>query len=168
MTPEEAASTPPLKRRRRIRTSAIIEKITYTCHHAGKYSSKHSATLPQTKLRLNTKKSVKCDCTSRIVLNEMDSGICKVVYFWRHERHGMYLFINGCLLTWVDPFAENEHNSGRLPKVIDDWLVSQIEAGRDTDSIRKLLQMSEEDKQAVSLVLEGIHTPPHEPKLRSL
>lgn len=134
MTPEEAASAPPLKRRRRNRTSNIKEKVTYTCHHAGRYEAKHSTTLPREKLRLNTKKSVKCDCPARIVLTEMEEGECKVSYFWRHEGH--------------DAYAEDELESGRLPKVIDEWLVSQIQQGKDTDQIRRALMMPEEEKQA--------------------
>ena len=90
MTPKEAATAPPLKKRRRLRTSPIQEKITYTCHHAGSYESKHSTSLPQEKLRMNTKKSVKCKCNSRIVLTEMQNGECKAVYFWKHEGHGEY------------------------------------------------------------------------------
>ena len=88
MSPEEAASVPPLKKRRRNRTSPILEKITYTCHHAGSYESKHSTSLPQAKLRLNTKKSVKCNCNSRIVLTEMQDGECRAAYFWKHQGHG--------------------------------------------------------------------------------
>jgi hypothetical protein len=88
MTPDEAANAPPLKRRKRLRTSPVIEKITYTCHHAGKYSSKHSSDLPQNKLRLNTKPSVKCNCPARVVLTEVDGGACKVQYFWKHDGHG--------------------------------------------------------------------------------
>ena len=66
----------------------MIEKITYTCHHAGKYSSKHSSDLPQNKLRLNTKPSVKCNCPARVVLTEVEGGACKVQYFWKHDGHG--------------------------------------------------------------------------------
>ncbi|GMK54775.1 hypothetical protein CspeluHIS016_0113610 [Cutaneotrichosporon spelunceum] len=134
MAPEEAASAPPLKRRRRNRTSNIKEKVTYTCHHAGRYEAKHSTTLPREKLRLNTKKSVKCDCPARIVLTELDEGECKVSYFWRHEGH--------------DAYADDELESGRLPKVIDEWLVSQIQAGKDTDEIRRALMMPEDEKAA--------------------
>ncbi|CAK9785989.1 hypothetical protein CC85DRAFT_285681 [Cutaneotrichosporon oleaginosum] len=134
MSPEEAASAPPLKRRRRNRTSNIKEKVTFTCHHAGRYEAKHSTTLPREKLRLNTKKSVKCDCPARIVLTELDEGECKVSYFWRHEGH--------------DAYADDELESGRLPKVIDEWLVAQIQAGKDTDEIRRALMMPEDEKQA--------------------
>ena len=56
-------------------------------------------------------------------------------------------------LTWfhhgLDPFAEDELESGRLPKIIDAWLNAQIEAGKDTESIRKLLQMTDEEKAEV-------------------
>lgn len=133
MTPEEQATAPPLKRRHRKRTSAIKEKVTFTCHHAGRYEAKHSTTLPREKLRLNTKKSVKCDCPARIVLTELEDGLCKVSYFWRHEGH--------------DAFDEHELESGRLPKVIDEWLVAQIQAGKDTDDIRRALIKAEEDKE---------------------
>ena len=88
MDPDQQAVAPPLKRRRRNRTSAVKEKVTYTCHHAGTYSPKHSEDLPATKLRLNTKQSVKCSCSSRIVLTEIESGECQVMYYWRHEGHG--------------------------------------------------------------------------------
>jgi hypothetical protein len=88
MTPEEAATVPPLKRRRRNRTSAVVEKITFTCHHAGNYSSKHSENIPAARLRMNTKASVKCSCSSRIVLTEMEGGECQAMYYWRHEGHG--------------------------------------------------------------------------------
>lgn len=133
MSPEEAATAPPLKRRRRTRTSSIKEKVTFTCHHAGRYEAKHSTTLPREKLRMNTKKSVKCDCPARIVLTEMDEGECKASYYWRHEGH--------------DAYADDELESGRLPKVIDEWLVAQIEAGKDTDEIRRSLMMTDDEKQ---------------------
>ncbi|KAL1409967.1 hypothetical protein Q8F55_003966 [Vanrija albida] len=134
MTPDEVASAPPLKRRRRNRTSTIKEKVTFTCHHAGRYEAKHSTTLPREKLRLNTKKSVKCDCPARIVLTEMEEGGCKASYFWQHEGH--------------DAYADDELESGRLPKVIDEWLVAQIQAGKDTDEIRRSLTMTDEEKSA--------------------
>lgn len=133
MTPEQQATAPPLKRRHRKRTSAIKEKVTYTCHHAGRYEAKHSTTLPPEKLRLNTKKSVKCDCPARIVLTEHEEGPCKVSYFWRHEGH--------------NAFDDHEQESGRLPKVIDEWLVAQIQAGKDTDDIRRALIKAEENKE---------------------
>lgn len=50
-----------------------------------------------------------------------------------------------------DPFGEDELESGRLPKIIDDWLIAQIHAGKDTEAIRKVLSMSEEEKEEVSL-----------------
>jgi hypothetical protein len=90
MTPDEAANVPPLKRRKRMRTSPVLEKITYTCHHAGSYTSKHSADLPQAKLRLKTKASVKCNCPARIVLTELEGGVCRIVYYWKHDGHGGY------------------------------------------------------------------------------
>jgi hypothetical protein len=37
-----------------------------------------------------------------------------------------------------------------LPKVVDDWIVVQIQAGRAPEEIRKLLHMTEEEKDAVS------------------
>ncbi|WWD19538.1 hypothetical protein CI109_103999 [Kwoniella shandongensis] len=134
MTPEEKALTAPLKTRRRNRVSPVLEKVTYTCHHAGSYESKHSTTLPKEKLRLNTKKSVKCACASRIVMSEIQSGECRVVYHWKHEGH--------------DPFTEFETDGGRLPKVIDDWLNTQIEAGKTLDDIRKVLTMTDEEKES--------------------
>jgi len=90
MTPDEAAHAPPLKRRKRARTSPVVEKITFTCHHAGSYTSKHSTDLPQSKLRLNTKRSVKCNCPARVVLTELEGGACKIMYYWRHEGHGEF------------------------------------------------------------------------------
>ena len=151
MTPEEAANTPPLKKRRRMRTSPILEKITYTCHHAGSYSAKHSDKLPQNRLRLNTKRSVKCNCQARIVLTELQNGECRVTYFWKHEGHGQCARVGCVLLAHVtDPFADDELDSGRLPKVVDDWLVAQIKAGKDTDAIRKVLNISEEEKTEAS------------------
>jgi hypothetical protein len=96
MTPEEAANVPPLKRRRRNRTSAVVEKVTFTCHHAGNYSSKHSDEIPVARLRMNTKASVKCSCSSRIVLTEMEGGECQAMYYWKHEGHGeSSLFFSG-------------------------------------------------------------------------
>lgn len=89
MTPEEAASAPALKKRRRAVTSPVVEKVTYTCHHAGKYSSKHSDSLPANKLRLNTKTSVKCNCPARVVLTETGEGKCTAQYHWKHEGHGV-------------------------------------------------------------------------------
>ncbi|KAL7418310.1 hypothetical protein Q5752_006768 [Cryptotrichosporon argae] len=133
--PEDQQSlVPALKRRKRKRTSKVASKITYTCHHAGKYASRHSTTLPREKLRLNTKKSVKCNCEARIVLSEMDDGECKVTYWWKHEGH--------------DAFAREELENGRLPKVIDDWLVKQIASGKSLDEIRRLLNLPEETKAA--------------------
>lgn len=38
----------------------------------------------------------------------------------------------------------------RLPPDVDAWLVRQIEAGKDTEEIRKLLEMSPADKEDVS------------------
>ncbi|OCF38142.1 hypothetical protein I316_00366 [Kwoniella heveanensis BCC8398] len=134
MTPEERAAAHPLKTRRRNRVSPVVEKVTFTCHHAGNYESKHSTTLPKEKLRLNTKKSVKCACASRVVLSEMNGGECKVVYHWKHEGH--------------DPFSDEDAQGGRLPKAIDVWLTRQIEADKTLDDIRKVLMMGEEEKQA--------------------
>ncbi|GFZ48565.1 hypothetical protein JCM24511_06313 [Saitozyma sp. JCM 24511] len=135
MTPEEAANTPAPKRRRRAKTSLIVEKVTFTCHHAGSYASRHSDTLPKSKLRLNTKQSVKCGCQARIVSHESQDGDVRVTYFWKHQGH--------------DPFTEGEHDTGRLPKVVDDWIVVQIQAGKAPEEIRKLLHMTEEEKDAL-------------------
>ncbi|WVW86052.1 hypothetical protein I302_108090 [Kwoniella bestiolae CBS 10118] len=134
MTPEERAAAAPLKTRRRKRVSPVFEKVTFTCHHAGTYESKHSTSLPKEKLRLNTKKSVKCACASRIVLSELQSGECKVVYHWGHEGH--------------DPFSDADLEGGRLPKSIDNWLTKQIEVGKSLDDIRKVLSIPEEEKEA--------------------
>ena len=156
MTPEEAAAVAPLKRRRRNRTSAVIEKITYTCHHAGNYASKHSEHLPLTKLRMNTKQSVKCSCSSRIVLTEVEGGECQVMYYWKHEGHGKSVPTSvGCQLM-IDPFASEELEAGRLPKVVDDWLNEQIRAGLTVDEIRRKLEFSEEDKEEVSRRQQGL------------
>jgi hypothetical protein len=62
----------------------------------------------------------------------MDEGDCKVSYYWRHEGH--------------DAYADDELESGRLPKVIDEWLVAQISAGKDTDEIRRSLMMTDDEK----------------------
>ncbi|WWC71920.1 uncharacterized protein I206_105879 [Kwoniella pini CBS 10737] len=134
MTPEEREAATPLKTRRRKRVSPVFEKVTFTCHHAGTYESKHSTSLPEEKLRKNTKKSVKCACASRVVLSELQTGDCKVVYHWKHEGH--------------DPFSDADLEGGRLPKSIDTWLNKQIEAGKTLDDIRKVLNISEEDKEA--------------------
>lgn len=37
---------------------------------------------------MNTKQSVKCSCSSRIVLTEVEGGECQVMYYWKHEGHG--------------------------------------------------------------------------------
>lgn len=91
MTPDEAANAPPLKKRRRTRVTSIQEKTTYTCHHAGSYKPQHSSVLPEGRLRMNTKKTVKCNCPSKVVLTVMQSGECKVAYYWRHVGHGMFM-----------------------------------------------------------------------------
>ncbi|UOH83599.1 hypothetical protein LQV05_006332 [Cryptococcus neoformans] len=116
MTPEERALALPLKTRRRNRVSPVAEKVTYTCHHAGHYSSQHSVELPKEKLRMNTKKSV------------------KVCYHWKHEGH--------------DPYNETDKDGGRMNKAIDEWMVSQIAAGRTPDEIRRALDIDEEEKKA--------------------
>ncbi|WWC64684.1 uncharacterized protein I303_107295 [Kwoniella dejecticola CBS 10117] len=134
MTSEEREAATPLKTRRRKRVSPVFEKVTFTCHHAGSYESKHSTTLPEEKLRKNTKKSVKCACASRVVLSELQSGDCKVVYHWKHDGH--------------DPFSDADLEGGRLPKSIDTWLNKQIEAGKTLDDIRKILDIPEEEKEA--------------------
>ncbi|WRT70328.1 uncharacterized protein IL334_007326 [Kwoniella shivajii] len=134
MNPEERSTAAPLKTRQRKRVSPVLEKVTFTCHHAGTYESKHSTVLPKEKLRLNTKRSVKCACASRIVLSENQSGDCRVVYHWKHDGH--------------DPFSDADTEGGRLPKAIDIWLNKQIEAGKTLDDIRKVLNISEEEKEA--------------------
>ncbi|WVQ84339.1 hypothetical protein IAT38_006491 [Cryptococcus sp. DSM 104549] len=134
MTPEERALAAPLKTRRRNRVSPVAEKVTFTCHHAGKYESKHSTNLPKEKLRMNTKTSVKCNCASRIVLSEMQNTECRVMYWWRHDGH--------------DPYSVGEVVSGRLPKAIDEWVVAQVEKGKTLDDIRHALSMDEAEKKA--------------------
>jgi hypothetical protein len=88
MTADERKAAPPLKRRKRCRTSVVLEKVTYTCHHAGSYTKRHDPSLPQSRQRLNTKSTVKCNCPSRIVMQELEAGVCKAAYYWRHEGHG--------------------------------------------------------------------------------
>ena len=91
MTHEERLSYPAPLRRKRNRTSTVLQKVTYTCHHAGSYTTKHSTRVPYDKQRQNTKKSVKCGCTSRIVVNEMESGLFNVAYHWKHTGHSEIL-----------------------------------------------------------------------------
>lgn len=50
-------------------------------------------------------------------------------------------------------------DTGRLPKVVDDWLIAQIDAGKDTDEIRQMLSISEEAKQEVSLGFVRLASP---------
>lgn len=56
----------------------------------------------------------------------------------------------------IDPFASEELEAGRLPKVVDDWLNEQIRAGATVDEIRRKLEYSEEDKEEVSLTFNPI------------
>lgn len=51
-----------------------------------------------------------------------------------------------------DPFSEEELDTGRVPKVVDDWLVEQIRKGKDTDEIRAMLSIPDVAKQEVGLV----------------
>jgi len=51
----------------------------------------------------------------------------------------------------IDPFASEELEAGRLPKVVDDWLNDQIRAGLTVDEIRRKLEFTEEDKEEVNL-----------------
>ncbi|WVO12466.1 hypothetical protein L204_100065 [Cryptococcus depauperatus] len=134
MSPEERARAAPLKTRRRNRVSPVAAKVTYTCHHAGTYSSQHSNNLPKEKLRMNTKRSVKCACPSRIVLSEMQTGDCRVCYYWKHEGH--------------DPYSENDRDGGRLNKAVDEWMICQIHAGKTPDEIRRALDMNDDEKRA--------------------
>lgn len=55
-----------------------------------RYESQHNTDLPQEKLRMNTKTSVKCGCTSRVVMNEMEDGEVKAAFWWKHNGHGEY------------------------------------------------------------------------------
>ncbi|TYJ57082.1 hypothetical protein B9479_002183 [Cryptococcus floricola] len=134
MSEEERKLALPLKTRRRNRVSPVAEKVTFTCHHAGTYNSQHSSNLPKEKLRMNTKKSVKCACPSRIVLSEMQSGDCRVCYHWKHEGH--------------DPFTEGDLDGGRMNKAIDEWMVARINEGKTPEEIRRLLDMDEDAKKA--------------------
>jgi hypothetical protein len=54
------------------------------------------------------------------------------------------------LTTTVEAYGDAELESGKLPKVIDDWLVGQIAAGKDTEEIRKALTLTENEKAEVS------------------
>ncbi|WVQ73045.1 hypothetical protein IAR50_002608 [Cryptococcus sp. DSM 104548] len=134
MTEEERKLALPLKTRRRNRVSPVAEKVTFTCHHAGTYNSQHSSNLPKEKLRMNTKKSVKCACPSRIVLSEMQAGDCRVCYHWKHQGH--------------DPFTEGDLDGGRMNKAIDEWMVARINEGKTPEEIRRLLDMDEDAKKA--------------------
>ncbi len=52
----------------------------------------------------------------------------------------------------IDPFSDTELDTGRLPKIVDDWLIEQINKGKDTDEIRAMLSISEEAKEEVSFI----------------
>lgn len=54
------------------------------------------------------------------------------------------------LTTILEAYGDAELESGKLPKVIDDWLVGQIAAGKDTEEIRKALTLTENEKAEVS------------------
>lgn len=54
------------------------------------------------------------------------------------------------LTAIVEAYGDAELESGKLPKVIDDWLVGQIAAGKDTEEIRKALTLTENEKAEVS------------------
>lgn len=54
----------------------------------------------------------------------------------------------------TDPFASAELQAGRLPKVVDDWLNLQIQHGFTVDQIRAKLELTPEDREAVSLLHE--------------
>ena len=56
----------------------------------------------------------------------------------------------GVTRLMLDPFAENIPEAGKLPKIIDEWLVQQVVDGKDTEAIMRSLQLSEEEKARVS------------------
>jgi hypothetical protein len=72
------------------------------------------------------------------------------MYYWKHEGHSKFKLLYPEISLMIDPFASEELEAGRLPKVVDDWLTEQIEAGESVDSIRKKLDMKPEDKEEVS------------------
>ena len=88
LTSEEQTSVRPLQRRARKLISPVESKVTFTCHHAGSYKTKHSNAVPKDRLRLNVKTSVKCNCPAKVTLTEMQDGECRVLYVWKHEGHG--------------------------------------------------------------------------------
>lgn len=49
----------------------------------------------------------------------------------------------------VDPFAPDELESSRLPRVVDEWVVRQIKAGKTMDEIKKMVTVTEEEKAEV-------------------
>lgn len=49
----------------------------------------------------------------------------------------------------ADPYNETDKDGGRMNKAIDEWMVSQIAAGRTPDEIRRALDIDEEEKKAV-------------------
>lgn len=131
----------------------MLEKVTYTCHHAGSYTKRHDPSLPQSRQRLNTKSTVKCNCPSRIVMQEVEAGVCKAAYYWRHEGHGESpnkSWSVAAVSDGAEPFDQAEAVVSRVPKVVDDWLITQIEAGKDMDYLRKILNISEDAKAEVS------------------
>lgn len=46
----------------------------------------------------------------------------------------------------ADPFATDEMETSRLPRVVDEWVVAQITAGKSPEEIRALLNVTEEEK----------------------
>jgi hypothetical protein len=83
-------------------------------------------------------------------LTEVEGGECQVMYYWKHEGHGELAIARVVPQLIVDPFASEELEAGRLPKVVDDWLNDQIRAGLTVDEIRRKLEFTEEDKEEVS------------------
>lgn len=49
----------------------------------------------------------------------------------------------------ADPFASDEMESSRLPRVVDEWVVNQIHAGKSPEEIRRMLTVSDEVKAEV-------------------
>jgi hypothetical protein len=71
------------------------------------------------------------------------------MYYWKHEGHGELAVVRAGHKLMIDPFASEELEAGRLPKVVDDWLNDQIRAGLTVDEIRRKLEFTEEDKEEV-------------------
>jgi hypothetical protein len=49
----------------------------------------------------------------------------------------------------IDPYGNTEMENSRLPKILDDWLTAQIESGKEPEAIRKLVEITEEERTDV-------------------